>query len=145
SGQKAYRRPYDPVMQGRSTTCRSALVAPSTMPQMPAAPRYDIDFAVPFRHRLRFTNDVFGSDLGVLLELLEPLEGPVRVMTVLDEGLVEATAGLAERIDEALRSDPRIRPAGPAVRVTGGEASKQGSQTVARLLELFNDADLDRR
>lgn len=115
------------------------------MPDMPVKPRYDIDFAVPFRHRLRFTDDVFGQDLRVLLELLEPAQSFVRVMTVLDDGLLHTSPGLAGRIEAAWRSGPRVRPVGPAVRVKGGEASKQGSDVVDRLLALFNEADLDRR
>lgn len=112
---------------------------------MPAEPRYDIDFAVPFRHRLRFTDDVFGQDVGVLLQLLEPAEGPVRVMTVIDDGLLQTSPDLAGRIEAVWQGDSRIRPTGPAIRIKGGEASKQGSDVIDRLLARFNEANLDRR
>ena len=110
---------------------------------MPDQPRYDMEFAVPYTHRLRFTRDVLGGDASVLLDLLEPRDQPVRAMFLVDEGL--AGSGVRERIERMLRRHgDRVRPAGPVRAVTGGEASKNDGRTVSRLLEYFDAAGLDR-
>lgn len=111
----------------------------------PPDSHYDIDFAVPFRHRLRFTDDVFGGDSHVLLNLLEPVGERVRVMTLLDDGLVQADSGLTDRIAAVWKQGGYVHPTGPPVLVTGGEASKHASETIQRLLAHFNEANLDRR
>ena len=67
------------------------------------ADRYDIDFAVPQVHRLRFTRDCFGEDFAVLRELLQPSShGMARVQVWRDQGLADWDATLPHRITEQL-------------------------------------------
>ncbi len=49
--------------------------------------RVDIDFSVPFRHRLRFTEDCFGVDWNEVEPLFEGVDGPRRVQVWIDQAL----------------------------------------------------------
>lgn len=107
----------------------------------------DTAFAMPFVHRLRYTEDVFGDDRGVLAELLEPSgPAPARVQFWLDGQLAACDPGLAARIEAVACSQPsRFQPTGPVEVVPGGEAIKNDWRHVERILSAFNGADLDRR
>ncbi|MCA9117186.1 MAG: 3-dehydroquinate synthase [Planctomycetaceae bacterium] len=107
----------------------------------------DISFAVPFVHRLRFTEDVFGADAETLLELLEPSgEKPPRVQFWLDEDVARAQPELVDRLEEFGRSaGSRILPAGKVQIVPGGETVKNDIHLLERMLKVFNAYDLDRR
>lgn len=107
----------------------------------------DVDFAVPFRHRLRFTKDVFGRDAQVLAELLESsgAQRP-RVQFWVDQCVAKAQPDLKHRIDSFLREhSSRLTRAGNIQIVDGGEAVKNDVHVVERMLKVFNSADLDRR
>lgn len=108
---------------------------------------WDQDFAVPFRHRLRLTNDVLGDDQDVLLELLESSEGRIpRVQFWVDECVLEANPDLKHRLHLlARRHQNRIEVFGNLQVVPGGEASKNDVHIVERMLKVFHEADLDRR
>ena len=107
----------------------------------------DVPFAVPFVHRLRFTTDVFGKDRAVLAGVLEPSEGrPARVQFWLDSNVAAAHPSLSGKVQAfckeysdrvLLVGDPRIVP--------GGEEIKNDREVVARLLDAFHSAGLDRR
>lgn len=59
----------------------------------------DIPFAVPFTHRLRFTDDVWGTDQVVLADLLQPSgDQPARVQFWIDQCLADARPDLPARI-----------------------------------------------
>ena len=61
--------------------------------------RYDIEFAVPLVHRLRFTRDCFGGDFEVIRDLLEPsVTEPARIQVWIDEGLAAWDESLCQRI-----------------------------------------------
>ena len=48
----------------------------------------DVPFVVPYTHRLRFTDDVLGSQQQTLADLLEPSgDSPARVQFWLDQNL----------------------------------------------------------
>ncbi len=114
---------------------------------------YDIDFEVPFRHRVRFTQDLAEEDTNVLLELLEsPADIKPRVLVVLDDQLLE-NSGRVEELLSKLENDQSIllldggsseRP-GPAFTLPGGEVVKNSTQYVEQLLSLINEKNLDRR
>lgn len=108
---------------------------------------HDIDFQVPFRHRLRFTDDVFGDDQGVLLDLLEASqERKPRVQFWLDEGVATACPDLEERLQTFLTShQDKLIPAGNVQTIVGGEAVKNDVHLLERILKVINHADLDRR
>ena len=114
------------------------------MPGEMPFPAYDVDFAVPFRHRLRFTRDVLGRDKDMLLNVLEPTDGPVRALFVVDDGLLRAQPGLMQRI-AALCKDSRVRVLSPVMPIHGGEACKNDPAVVDALLDRFNAEGLDRR
>ncbi|MEM6688561.1 MAG: 3-dehydroquinate synthase [Planctomycetota bacterium] len=111
---------------------------------------HDISFSVPFVHRLRFTFDIAGDDFKTLLDLLEPGGDAVpKVMIVVDQDLLEACPAvdaLARRLDvcgqvQLVRADESPI----ACVLQGGEAVKNDSAGVDRLLSLINQHDLDRR
>lgn len=107
----------------------------------------DCPFSVPFVHRLRFTEDVFGADQQVLADVLEPPEGQTtRVQFWVDSGVAECQADLTGRIDEFCRGHAdRIRPVGQAQIVPGGEKIKNDVHIFEGMLNEFNACDLDRR
>ena len=122
------------------------------MPEAPDSPTtssFDADFAVPFRHRLRFTTDVLGDDEQALLDVLEPTDQKVRVMAVVDGGVADGDpgpGGLVERITDLFERHPdRLEQVGGVVRVDGGEGCKNDPEVVQRLLARINHLDVDRR
>lgn len=126
------------------------------LPLMPALPNTseltvgdstDIDFTVGFRHRLRFTRDVLGSDCHVLAELLESSEGRIpRVQFWLDEHVANANPDLKHRLHSfARRNSERFQVIGNPQIVPGGEAVKNDVHILERMLKVLNEADMDRR
>ncbi len=109
--------------------------------------RYDIEFAIPMVHRLRFTRDCFGEDFSVLANLLERSNSqPARVQVWLDEGLVAANAGLPGQIETALASlREDVELVGPIYVVPGGEEVKNDPNYVNEVLSAINRGNLDRR
>ena len=107
---------------------------------------YDADFSVPFRHRLRFTDDVLGPDAHVLTDCLHPADERVRVMAVVDDGVARGDPTLLGRLDGFFRANARrVERIGDVVSVAGGEDCKNDARTVETLLRAINDRDLDRR
>ncbi len=106
----------------------------------------DAPFAVPFVHRLRFTDDVLGADRQVLADVLAPSEGrPARVQFWADQHVLEAQEGLRERLRQFADSFEHIQPAGNVQVVPGGEEIKNDIHILERMLKVFNAANLDRR
>ncbi len=117
------------------------------MNQRDSDSRIDVPFSVPFVHRLRFTEDVFGSDQSVLADLLEPSPAqPARVQFWVDDNVAEAQPDLRERIDAFARSlGEQILLEEPIQVVPGGEAIKNDLQILVRMLDAMHAANLDRR
>lgn len=108
---------------------------------------FDVEFSVPFTHRLRFTEDVFSADQDVLLELLEP-SGPrrPRVQFWIDAQVRAARPDLIPTLERLAQTHrDRFELAGHVQVVDGGEAVKNDVHIVERMLKVFNHADLDRR
>jgi 3-dehydroquinate synthase len=107
----------------------------------------DIPFAVPFVHRLRFTQDVLGADADVLLDLLESRDDqPAKVQFWVDGSLLRAVPELRSRIEALVASFPaRLVSPGNVQVVPGGEAVKNDIHILERMLKVMNRADLDRR
>jgi 3-dehydroquinate synthase len=114
---------------------------------MPLESDFTRPFSVPFVHRLRFTEDVFGQDADVLLDVLEPSgELPAKVQFWLDEHVLSAQPELWDRVlDFAHSHKDRFRLAGNLQVVPGGEAVKNDIHILERMLKVFNAANLDRR
>ncbi len=109
--------------------------------------RYDIDFAVPMRHQLRFTADCFGDDFPTLAELFERSGcQPARVQIWIDEGLCRWDANLISKITGCLSSVSReVELVAPLEVLPGGEAVKNDPAVVHHLLDSFHRDNLDRR
>ncbi|HTQ38797.1 MAG TPA: 3-dehydroquinate synthase [Pirellulales bacterium] len=134
-----------------------------------AAASLDISFSLPLTHRVRFTQDVFGADAEVLIDLLEaegapdlatarllrspgPLpqgereKNPLRVQFWLDAHVAEAQPDLTQRIHALARKfRTRMELAGNAQIVPGGEEVKNDIHILERMLKVFHAHDLDRR
>lgn len=113
---------------------------------LPESADRDVRFAVPFVHRLRFTDDVLSGDQQTLVDLLEPTgQGPTRVQFWLDEGLAHACPDLTDKLKALADARPeRLRRAGNVQLVPGGEAIKNDIHILERMLKVFHAADLDR-
>ena len=114
---------------------------------MPTDAPADIEFSIPFVHRLRFTQDVLGLDEHVLLDLLEPSgDLPPRVQFWVDESIAEAQPDLRHRLRAfVLRHTGRITPTGNVQILPGGETVKNDIHLLERMLKVFHAANLDRR
>ncbi len=109
--------------------------------------RYDIEFAVPMTHRLRFTKDCFGGEFPVVAELFERSgSSPARAQVWIDEGLCNWDPLLTKKITAQLSSaDSGVELVAPVECLPGGEAVKNDPAIVDHLLESFNRDNLDRR
>ena len=112
-------------------------------PQM----RRDIQFSVPLVHRLRFTRDVFGTDAGALLELLETADDqPAQVQFWIDSLVAEAHPELEQRIFALARQHSRkMQLAGNMQIVPGGEAIKNDVHVLEQMLKVLHAHELDRQ
>ena len=112
------------------------------------ADRFDVPFAVPFTHRLRFTRDALGADSDALRALLEPSgEAPPKVQVWLDGSLADGVPGLERKLADLVAGWARAGAAEDAgrFRLVGGEACKNDPGEVDRILAAVHAADLDRR
>lgn len=114
---------------------------------------YDIDFEVPFRHRIRFTENLVEEETNVLLDLLQsPGELKPRVLVVVDDQLLEHSGRIAELIVKLQNCENILlvdggssRQSSPAFAMPGGEVVKNSAEHVEQLLSLINERNLDRR
>ncbi|MFM8407103.1 MAG: 3-dehydroquinate synthase [Pirellulaceae bacterium] len=108
--------------------------------------KLDIDFQVPYRHRLRFTDDCLGSDWEVVESLMEGSEGgAARVQCWVDQGVSDADPRLIERLEERLGGSDRLQATGPVRWLEGGEEVKNQSRWVDSVFEAIDAEGLDRR
>ncbi len=105
----------------------------------------DINFAVPFVHRLRVTHDVAGEDFIQLRDVLQPSgSGPVKVILVAEKSVVQSSDRV-QSIHDKLRHDPSIDLVVEPLIVDGGEIVKNSTDVVKQVLREINQHDLDRR
>jgi 3-dehydroquinate synthase len=108
--------------------------------------KLDIDFQVPYRHRLRFTDDCLGSDWEVVESLMESSEGvAARVQCWVDQGVSDADSRLIEQLEERLGGSDRLQATGPVRLLEGGEEVKNQSRWVDSVFEAIDAEGLDRR
>lgn len=112
----------------------------------PTQSRFDIPFAVPFVHRMRFTQNLWEREERVLLELLAtPPDRKARVQFWLDEGLAAAHPELKQRIWKLARRHRSLELAGSVQLVPAGEASKNDVHLLERMLKVIHEHGLDRQ
>jgi 3-dehydroquinate synthase len=105
-------------------------------------------FSVPYAYPVVFTRGVWGSDNGVLLDVLTrrtPDGQPARVAVCLDEGLTSAWPGLAHEMERWFESRKgQVELAAGVQRVPGGERAKNDPRVVRNLVRSFLRAGLCR-
>ena len=109
--------------------------------------KINVDFDVPFTHRLRFTDDLFGADGDVLAELLETSEDkPARIQFWLDQNVADSQPKLISLVKRFTDSRPdHLQRVGQVQLVPGGEEVKNDIHLLEQILKVFNISDLDRR
>ena len=108
----------------------------------PSESSLDIQFSVPFVHRLRVTDDVSRDDLPELLSVIEAGDGErAKVLLIAERSLAKPTSRIAEQLGQASGIDLVHTP----VLVDGGEGVKNSSKTVELILQHINQRNLDRR
>ncbi|MBT6723047.1 MAG: 3-dehydroquinate synthase, partial [Planctomycetaceae bacterium] len=107
----------------------------------------NVDFHVPFVHRLRFTSDLLGEDQSVLANLLESSDNnPARVQFWIDQNVAEGSPPLVDRVNRFSDANPeQIKRVGSIQFVPGGEEIKNDIHILERMLKVFNVSNLDRR
>lgn len=118
-------------------------------------PAMDVEFSVPFVHRLRTTRQIAGTDFQTLLDVLVPgsvvsgsaISGSAnaaKVLLVAERPVAEAAGHVAE-IQRRLRDCPEVDLVRDVVLVSGGEDVKNDACCVEEILSQINLYDLDRR
>jgi 3-dehydroquinate synthase len=107
--------------------------------------RVDIDFSVPFRHRLRFSDDCFGKDWPEVAKLFEAEEGPARLQVWIDQGVSDSDSSIVERIQACIQSSSALTLTRPPQLLVGGEQIKTSDSAIEYLLQAIHDDGLDRR
>lgn len=108
----------------------------------PSETSLDIQFSVPFVHRLRVTDDVSREDFPQLRSVIEAGSGEdAKVLLIAEHSVAEPSTRIAQRLEQANSIDLVHAP----VLVDGGESVKNSSQTVELILQLINQLNLDRR
>ncbi len=109
--------------------------------------KINVDFDVPFTHRLRFTDDLFGADSDVLAELLETSDDkPARIQFWLDQNVATSQPQLISLMKRFADSRPdHVQRIGQIQLVPGGEEAKNDIHLLEQILKVFNVSDLDRR
>lgn len=105
----------------------------------------DIDFVVPHRHRLRFTDDCFGKDWPIVKELFESTDAERRVQVWVDKGLVTCDPTLISRIQARFAESPTLELTSPVQSIVGGEQIKTSEAAIDELLCAIHSDRLDRR
>jgi 3-dehydroquinate synthase len=102
---------------------------------------------VPYVHRLRFTEDVFGAGNPVLDEVLTTDgDGPSRILVAVDDGLLAAAPSLRGQIEAFLAARAgRTDAQGGPLPVPGGETCKNDRAVLDMLLGAMHRARLCRR
>lgn len=108
---------------------------------------HDVPFSVSFVHRLRMTDDVFGTDGDALTQLIAASEGQIpRVQFWIDEHVASANPQLTQRIHSFCRRHAdSLQLIGNLQVVPGGEDVKNNVHLIESMLKCFHHADLDRR
>ncbi len=103
-------------------------------------------FQVPFTHRLRFTQDCFGSDWQVLASLLQSSgEQSAKVQVWLDSGLTDACSEMLNQVQRRFLGESSIELVSDVCSLPGGEIIKNDPSYVEQILQAIDRDALDRR
>lgn len=125
---------------------------PSQLPDIPNE-SWDVSFAVPMVHRLRFTRDCWGNDAATLRAVfVSTTSAPVRVFACVDHCLAAAQPDLLTRLRTALQGNETaghvphssLQLVCDPVLLPGGEAAKNDPRMIDELLAAIQRYDLDR-
>lgn len=107
---------------------------------------FDIQFDVPQIQRLRFTDDVFHDDFGVLAALIEPSGPAAAKVQIWVDGALESSQGARlSELHARLDGEKHIDVVDEIQYVPGGEGAKRDPRLIESILAAFNRANLDRR
>ena len=103
-------------------------------------------FQVDWTHRLLTTRDALSPSSSVLSDLLPDSEGPVRMVAILDQGLVDAHPELTTQIQMWAEANTRsVRLASDILIVPGGEQAKNGFEAFNDSAKAINDCGICRK
>lgn len=104
-------------------------------------------FAVPFSYPVYFTRRVFSKSNPVLIKAISPRAEalPVRILLVVDEGVLSATPSLHKKIEQYFAfHKARVTLIDTPLLVTGGEHAKNGWNLVREIMTRAGTHHLDR-
>lgn len=98
-------------------------------------------FSIDFQYDILFTRNIFSPENNHLARILG--DG-AKLVLVIDEGILQANDTLLPEIDLYFRRLPAIKLLAPPLIVTGGEETKNSTKELIRVLELIDQAKVDR-
>ena len=106
----------------------------------------DVDFSVPYRHRLRFTSNCFEQDWKVVTDLMAATDSRARAQIWIDEGLTVSDKMFAQKIAQRFyESRDAIELTSDLHLLPGGEGVKNDESYIHRILSQIDEDHLDRR
>ncbi len=103
-------------------------------------------FTVAYEYKLHFTQQLFHLENPLLKDLLEDYkkEGQVKLLFVVDEGVVKKHSTLVKSIKRYCGHFPENLQHTATIIIPGGEACKNDSEQLAIVLKAINDEHIDR-
>lgn len=103
-------------------------------------------FSVSYQYDIHFTSGLFAPENRLLSRFFaERLHGPVpKLLVAVDEGVTTYHPALIERIRDYLDPDPAVQLISDILVVPGGEAIKNQSESVERIIEAVDRYGIDR-
>lgn len=103
-------------------------------------------FSVDWNHRLLTTRDALDPSNPVLKNLLPSEDGPVRLVAILDRGLVQARPELPTQVQLWADAHPsHVRLVGDVITVAGGEDAKNDHDVFNETARAINDRGICRK
>lgn len=104
-----------------------------------------LQFNLGYSFPIAFTRNVFDIGNPVLADIFNLVDGPCRIMTVIDSGVADTHPGLIEKIEKYCEHyNQRMEMAGPPHIMQGGESCKNDPAQIDALYALLNDLHLCR-
>jgi 3-dehydroquinate synthase len=102
-------------------------------------------FSIDYHYDIIFTRDLFSPKNGTLLDALAVGKtGVVKLIFVVDEGLVSVQPNLITSIKHYVTAFPQLQLLAQPLVVIGGEESKNSTKEFVKTLELIDSAKVDR-